>query len=119
LRAKPHVIIDTALNAAQDLSHWLPAPGAVHRTKTEVGMNSVHRARFWIEISTASFCGMLALLTVFWRDWIEALTGFDPDQHNGSFEWAIVVALLLVSAVVGSFARAEWRRLQAPFPTAG
>ena len=76
-------------------------------------MKSTVRARFWLEAGLASLCGFLAVLTLFWRDWIEALTGFDPDHHNGSFEWAIVVGLLLVSVLVGIVARGEWRRPRA------
>jgi hypothetical protein len=41
----------------------------------------------------ACFCG-LAVLTIFWPDWIEALTGYDPDQHDGTVEGLIVIALL-------------------------
>jgi hypothetical protein len=47
---------------------------------------------------------------LFWRDWIEALTGFSPDHHNGSFEWMIVAGLFLVCVLVSFAARAEWRR---------
>jgi hypothetical protein len=42
----------------------------------------------------AAFCGGLAILSIFWPDWIEALTGYDPDQHNGTVELLIVIALL-------------------------
>jgi len=42
----------------------------------------------------AVFCGGLAVLSTFWRDWIDALTGYDPDQYNGTVEWLIVIALL-------------------------
>ena len=76
-------------------------------------MKSTVRARFWLEAGLASLWGFLAVLTVFWRDWIEALTGFDPDLHNGSFEWAIVAVLLLVSVFVGIVARGEWHRPRA------
>jgi hypothetical protein len=42
----------------------------------------------------AGFCCGLAVLSIFWPDWIEALTGYDPDQHDGTVEWLIVIALL-------------------------
>jgi hypothetical protein len=73
-------------------------------------MNATVRARFWLEAGLAVLCGVLGVVTVFWRDWIEALTGFDPDHHSGSVEWAIVIGLLSVSVAVGLLARAEWRR---------
>jgi hypothetical protein len=69
------------------------------------------RARFALEAGFASLCGALALVTLFWRDWIEALTGFDPDHHNGSFEWLIVAGLFAACVLVALVARAEWRRL--------
>jgi hypothetical protein len=73
-------------------------------------MKTTVRARFWLEAGLASACGFLAVLTLFWRDWIEATTRFSPDHHNGSLEWAIVAGLFLVCMVVGATARAEWRR---------
>ena len=68
------------------------------------------RSRFWVEAGLASLCGFLAVLTLFWRDWIEGLTGFDPDHHNGSFEWMIVAGLLLVCGLLSLAARTERRR---------
>jgi hypothetical protein len=68
------------------------------------------RARFWVEAGAASLCGFLGVLTLFSRDWIEALTGFDPDNHDGSFEWMIVFGLLLLFLLLFFVARAEWRR---------
>jgi hypothetical protein len=50
-------------------------------------------------------------LTIFWHDWIEALTGWDPDHHNGTVEWIIVIALLAVSVAMGLAARRHWRLL--------
>lgn len=73
-------------------------------------MKSTVRARFWLEAGLASVCGFLAVLTLFWRDWIEALTGFSPDRHDGSFEWLIVAGLLVVCVLVGLAARTEWSR---------
>ncbi len=65
--------------------------------------------RIGLESAIALFAGALGVLTIFWHDWIEALTGWDPDHHNGSLEWLIVVALLAVAAVVGAVARRDWR----------
>lgn len=73
-------------------------------------MSATVRARFWVEVALASSCGILAVVTVVWRDWIEALTGFDPDHQSGSFEWLIVVALLGACALVGAAAHSEGRR---------
>ena len=71
------------------------------------------RARFWLEAGLASLCGFLAVLTLLWRDWIEATTGFSPDHHNGSVEWLIVAGLLAVCVLVGLAARSEWQRSRA------
>ena len=70
------------------------------------------RMRFWVEAGLAALCGFLGILTLFTRDWIEALTGFHPDNHNGSFEWMIVAALALVCILLSIAARADWRRLR-------
>ena len=74
------------------------------------------RMRFWVEAGLAALCGFLGILTLFTRDWIEALTGFDTDNHNGSFEWTIVAALFLVCILLSIAARADWRRLSATAP---
>jgi hypothetical protein len=80
-------------------------------------MKKTVRIRFWLEAGLAVLSGSLAILTLFWRDWIEALTGFDPDHHNGSLEWAIVAGLAVISIVVALAARAEWRRPRAAVAT--
>ncbi|HLY66150.1 MAG TPA: ABC transporter permease [Chloroflexota bacterium] len=55
--------------------------------------------------------GILGIVTIFWHDWIEALTGWDPDHHNGAAEWIVVIGLLAVSAAMGLVARRHWRLL--------
>ena len=56
----------------------------------------------WLEMVIASAAGILGIMTIFWRDWIEGLTGWDPDHHNGgSAEWLIVAGLLILAAVAG------------------
>jgi hypothetical protein len=88
--------------------------GRVIRRRSEVVMQAPLRLRFWFEIGLAAACGLLAVLTLFVRDWVEAVTGFDPDHGNGSFEWLLVAGLALACLLVGGVARDEWRRAKAP-----
>ena len=67
------------------------------------------RPRFWIELGFAVLSGVLAIVTVFWRDWIE-VTGWDPDRHSGVAEWAVVAVLAVISIAMALLARVEWRR---------
>jgi hypothetical protein len=67
------------------------------------------KVRIGLETVIALFAGALGILTVFWHDWIEGLTGWDPDQRSGAFEGLIVGVLLGIAAVVGAEARREWR----------
>ncbi len=67
------------------------------------------RARLYVEAVIAAVAGLLGVVTLFWRDWIE-LTGWDPDHHDGSAEWLIVAGLLVVALTVGLVARREWHR---------
>jgi len=69
------------------------------------------RALLWLESALSAACSLLAVLTLVWRDWIETLTGADPDHHSGSAEWLVVAALLISAAVLSLLARREWRRL--------
>jgi DMSO/TMAO reductase YedYZ heme-binding membrane subunit len=73
-------------------------------------MKSAVRARFWVEAVAAWLAASVAVLTLFWHDWIEAIFGFDPDRHNGSAEWAIIAALFTFSLALALAARAERRR---------
>lgn len=65
---------------------------------------------FWAEVTLASFTAVLAILTLVWRDWIEGVFGFDPDRHNGSFEWELVIACALLTVFFGALAGREWRK---------
>jgi hypothetical protein len=58
----------------------------------------------------ASFCCGLAVLTIFWPDWMEALTGYDPDQHDGNGRVAHLDSPLVICAVLALAARAEWTK---------
>jgi hypothetical protein len=71
------------------------------------------KIRVRLEMAVASCAGILGILTIFWHDWIEALTGWDPDQHNGSVEWLVVVGLLAVAVAIAFVARRHWKLLTA------
>jgi hypothetical protein len=68
------------------------------------------RPLFWIEVGLAAITGLLALITPVFPDWIEAVSGWDPDQHDGSVEWMIVVGLFVVTIALVAAATLEWRR---------
>jgi hypothetical protein len=65
--------------------------------------------RIRMEAAIAVFAGALGIVTVFWHDWIEALTGWDPDRHSGGLEWLVVAALLVVAVAVGTVSRRHWK----------
>ena len=71
----------------------------------------IRRVRFWIESFIAGASLILGLVTLLWRDWIEFVFGFDPDNHSGALEWVVVAGLLVVAAAMGTVARSEWRQL--------
>lgn len=71
------------------------------------------KVRARLEMAVALAAGILGLVTVFWHDWIEMLTGLDPDQHSGSVEWLLVAGLLVVAVAMGLMARRDWRLLAA------
>jgi hypothetical protein len=68
------------------------------------------RLRFCVEIALAVASGLLGLVTLFWRSWVELVFRFDPDHHNGSLEWELVVACGLLALLFAALARREWRR---------
>jgi hypothetical protein len=71
------------------------------------------RYRLYLERGIAVLAGGLGLLTAFWHDWIEGLTGWDPDHHDGSVEWLIVAILLAAALASGLLAHRDRRRLAA------
>jgi hypothetical protein len=71
------------------------------------------RRLFWVEIGLAAITGLLALITPIFPDWIEFVSGWDPDQHDGSVERMIVIGLFVVTIVMAAAAAIEWRRTTA------
>jgi hypothetical protein len=70
------------------------------------------RGRFWLEVCAAAASGVLSVVTLFWRDWIEA-TGWDPDNGSGVMEVLVVTLLALVSTSNVVASRIEWRHAKA------
>jgi hypothetical protein len=68
------------------------------------------RRRFWPEAILAAISGFLAILTAVWHDWIEGLTGLNPDQQSGASEVSLVLVLAVVAGTMAVLARIEWRR---------
>jgi hypothetical protein len=68
---------------------------------------------FRIEVALAVLTGVLGVLSLFWRDWIEALTGWSPDRHSGSVEFGLIAVLLITSVSCAVVARRTYRRLVA------
>jgi hypothetical protein len=75
-------------------------------------MSTKMRLRFWLEVGIATITSALLLTTLVWKDWIEIIFRVEPDGRNGSLEWLIVSALLVVSVVLFVLARHEWCRVR-------
>ena len=71
------------------------------------------RNRFWVETALGSVAGILAVVTVFYREWMEMLFGVDPDGGSGALEWTIVAVLAAFAVALGLVARSELRRATA------
>lgn len=75
-------------------------------------MKNSLRLRFWLESGLGAVTGILFVVTLLWRDWIEIIFHVDPDKGNGLLEWSIVGSLLAVTITLFFLARYEWRRVQ-------
>lgn len=82
-------------------------------------MKVAMRLRFWLEIGMATVTGILFVITLIWRDWIEIVFNVSLDNGSGSFEWSIVGVLLVLTIALSVLARYEWRRAQATMSTLG
>jgi hypothetical protein len=90
-------------------THSNAIPGAF-RLGRNLQVRATFRRRFWAEIGLASTIGLLALVTPIFPDWIEFVSRWDPDQHDGSVEWLIVIGLFVVTTGIFAVATMEWRR---------
>jgi hypothetical protein len=74
-----------------------------------VGGGSTRLFRIEARLTLAS--GLLFVLTILWKDWIELVFRFDPDRHSGALELAIALAFLAITVSFGVLARRERSRL--------
>lgn len=73
-------------------------------------MTSQHASlRFWATAVSATASAVLSALTLLWPDWIESLTGINPDNGNGSFEWMLAAGFAVVAAALSLLAWRVWR----------
>jgi hypothetical protein len=66
-------------------------------------------ARFWFEATTAVAGLTMFVVTLFSGEWIEGLTGWDPDGGSGALELVLALSLLAVSATSMLAARRVYR----------
>jgi hypothetical protein len=71
------------------------------------------RPWFYPEVILGAITGVLFVVTLLNRAWIEIAFSVDPDGGSGLLEWAIVAGLLVATAVLFALARYEWRRASA------
>jgi hypothetical protein len=71
------------------------------------------RRRFWIEAILAAVTAVMLILTLVVPDWIEVLTGVEPDGGDGGLEWVLALGFAVGSVVFSALARLEWGRREA------
>ncbi|HYK31947.1 MAG TPA: hypothetical protein VEV63_08295 [Streptosporangiaceae bacterium] len=79
-------------------------------------MNKIRKRLIAAETALAGLAGLLAVVSIFWRDWMEILFHVDPDHHSGTTELLFIAGLALLSVLLGCAARwqvVRWRRAAA------
>ena len=69
------------------------------------------RRRLRLEFGLAVASATLFAVTLVFPEWIEALTGLDPDAGSGAAELVVSAILLLASIGAATLARRDHRRL--------
>lgn len=72
----------------------------------------VRIVRIWFDVVFACLAGMVSVLTLVKRDWIETVFGVDPDHHSGSLEWMVVVGCVLIALTFSLLAMRERRAMR-------
>jgi hypothetical protein len=69
------------------------------------------RTRLRVEVLLAAISAGLFVLTLINAEWIEALTGLEPDAGSGALEFLIAAAFLVAAVVTALMARRDYRQL--------
>ena len=69
------------------------------------------RTRVRLEVALACLSAGLFAVTLAYPEWIEALTGLDPDASSGALELLVSAALLAVAVVLALLAGRDRRKL--------
>ena len=76
-------------------------------------MSARLKIRVRIETALAVISILLAVLTTISTEWIEELTGFEPDAGSGALEVGLPIAFAAAAIVLALLARHDRRRLRA------
>jgi hypothetical protein len=93
---------------------WSP-DGTLDSRRTflaRLGAQNNMSVRFVLEVFGAAAAFVLAIVTLFWRDWIEVVFRFNADAGDGAVEWAVVFAFAVLSIGLALAARRQWCRIQ-------
>lgn len=81
------------------------------REQWKLGMQpSSLRRRWFPEAALSATSAVLAVVTLFWKDWIEVLFRADPDGGSAALEWSVVAGLLVLAVALGALAHYELTR---------
>jgi hypothetical protein len=73
-------------------------------------MSRTIRARFLVEAALGSLALVVLVVTLIWRDWIEALFRIDPDAGSGSVERFVALGCGASALILAAVSSREWRR---------
>lgn len=72
------------------------------------------KARWKLQATLAVVSAVLAVVTAVNAEWIEELTGLEPDGGNGELEWLFVATFALAAVLLGAFSYRTRRSSLAP-----